>query len=395
MSPPAAGKIMPARFIQSAMVWLIAFSASFLLIALLLPGKALNAADGVTSTFRVLVTKLASFLPSGEQPEIVVMGSSLVLTPAVRCDDKMEGKTPCYERWYYDRYIPEYTHASYFQKQLNENAEVNVQIKNLGVASSIMSDQYAIFKLMLKEQKHPDLLILGLAPRDFLDNTQQRHLETPTRMFVREYDEAPLVVQGFSTQSIKDLSTRVQHRIDKVFGLIRSTCTEIACNLSGHKSRVELNTSAYVGDRPNRLKDLETYRKLYNPPNFKMLAEQSEYLRKLLSEAKQNDITVLVINMPLTKENIATLDSQAHTAYVDSLKQVTQANGAYFLNIGSEDPAYSLSDFEDCCHLNAHGGETFYRELLSFIRNKPEIVAGLSNTHSNLRIAKNGSKTSL
>jgi hypothetical protein len=194
-------RILPSRMLKSAMIWLLAFALSFLLIALLLPAKVFNAADGVTSTFRVLVTKLASFLPSREQPEIVLMGSSLVLTPAVRCDDKMEGKTPCYERWYYDRYIPEYTRASYFQKQLNENAGVSVQIKNLGVASSIMSDQYAIFKLMLKEQKRPDLLILGLAPRDFLDNTQQRHLETPTRMFVREYDEAPLTVQGLNKQS--------------------------------------------------------------------------------------------------------------------------------------------------------------------------------------------------
>lgn len=382
------------RLTQSALVWILAFVSTLLLVALLLPPRALNAADGVTGTFRVLVTKLASFLPSKEQPQIVVLGSSLVLTPAVRCDDKLDGKAPCYERWYYDRYIPEYTRSTYFQKQLREQAGVNVDIKNLGVASSIMSDQYAIFKLMLEEKKHPDLLILGLAPRDFLDNTQQHHLDTPTRMFVREYDEAPLAVTGCDPQSVKELSARIQHRIEKVFGRIRSACTELACSLSGHKSRVEYsNAVAYVGDRPNRLKDLQTYKKLYNPPNFQMLAQQSDYLKKLLLEAKQNKISVLIINMPLTRENIAALDPKAHSAYVESLDRLARAHGAYFLDIGSNDAEYSLSDFEDCCHLNALGGEKFYRELLSFICNKTEIVAGLSDSHSKAQIAKHNSKT--
>lgn len=389
-----------SRLNNSVSIWLLAFAACFMLVVLTIPGKALNAADGVTSTFRVLVTKLASFLPSNEQPQIVVLGSSLVLTPAVRCDDKLEGKAPCYERWYYDRYIPEYTRSTYFQQQLKEKAALNVEIKNLGVASSIMSDQYAIFKLLLAEKKHPQLLILGLAPRDFLDNSQQRHLETPTRMFVKEYEEAPLSLSGakhgFAPDELKDLSTRVQHRIDKVFGRIRSGCTELACKLSGHNSRVELNSSpAYVGDRPNRLKDIETYRKLYNPPNIKMLEQQSEYLKKLLVEAKQNKIDVLVINMPLTKENIASLDSRANEAYVAMLERTTRENGGQFLNIGSTNPEYSLSDFEDCCHLNSRGGETFYRQLISFMSNKPEIVARLSAPRDNVQIAKQTSKTPL
>lgn len=376
------GKTIIPYWLRSAMVWTLAFCVLGFVVAFTLPSRWLSAADGVTGTFRVLVTKLAAFLPSQENPDVVVMGSSLVLTPAVRCDDKLAGKPACYERWYYDRYIPEYTKSEYFEKKLKEEAGLDLRVKNLGVASSIMSDQFGIFRLMLNEKKQPRLLILGLAPRDFLDNTQQRHLETPTRQFMREYETESLLPDRWSVSGLKEAGTKVQHRIDKVIAKVRSAAVETACNLSGHSARAEFNPNGYVGDRPNRLKDLDTYKRLYNPPNFTMLEQQSSYLRKLLIAAEQHKVKVLVINMPLTKENIAALDPQAYQAYVASLGDLSQQYNAHFLDLGSKAEGYTLQDFEDCCHLNASGGEKLYASILSYLNNDKPLVSSLAHPKS-------------
>jgi hypothetical protein len=365
--------------LKSAFAWLLVFCYLGAGFALTIPARNLSAADGVSGTIRVLVAKLASFLPSAEQPDVVLLGSSLVLVPAVRCDDQLLGKTPCYDRWYYDRYIPCYSQSVYLQKQLQDKFGLTLRIKNLGVASSIMSDQCGIFKLMLSEGKRPGLLILGLAPRDFLDNSQQKHLQTPTRTFIHEYSQASLLPEKCDPAGLLAAGSKITHRFEKVFGRIRSECTDLACRLTGHPSQAEVNTTAAAGgDRPNRLVDVETYRKLYNPPNFTMLAQQSNYLEQLLATARENRISVLVINMPLTRENTDTLDRQALAAYQDTLANLTTKYGAGFLNIGSGSADYSLKDFEDCCHLNTRGGEKLYASLVSYLDNNHELLSALS-----------------
>jgi hypothetical protein len=366
------------KVLRSAFAWLIVFAIICSGCALLIPGRSLSAADGVAGTFKVLVTKLAAFLPSSEQPDIVFLGSSLILVPAVRCDDRLSGKSACYDRWYYDRYIPGYTQSIYLENQLKDKTGLSLKIKNLGVASSIMSDQWGIFQLMLSEGKRPRLLVLGLAPRDFLDNTQQKHLETPTRVFMREYSQSSLLPESLSAGELLDSAGRIEHRFQKVFGSLKNGCTNLACQLTGHPSRSEFsNGPVYVGDRPNRLVDIETYRKLYNPPNFKMLAQQNSYLSRLLETARQNGISVLVVNMPLTRENTDTLASEALNAYTRALAHVTQEYGAGFLDIGSHSPEYTLADFEDCCHLNGRGGEKFYASLVSYITGNEQMLAAL------------------
>lgn len=389
---PAAGAA--ARLLRSAFTWLLVFAVFCTSFVLLLPGRSLNAADGVSSTFKVLVTKLAAFLPSQEQPDVVMLGSSLLLVPAVRCDDKMAGKPPCFDRWYYDRYIPEYTQALYLEKHLADEAGLHLKIKNLGVASSIMSDQCGIFKLMLAEGKHPRMVILGIAPRDFLDNTQQKHMETPTALFMREYNESSLLPDEFTPDALLATTGKIEHRFKKVFAGIKTACTNLACEVSKHPGQAELNSQTYSGDRPNELKDIETYRKLYNPPNFRMLAQQTEYLRLLLSDARAHGISVLVINMPLTRENTDSLDQRALEAYRKALASTTQQCGAGFLDIGSSSPEFSTADFEDCCHLNTSGGEKLYSQLVSYINGNARLLAALRGQSANSPAGTNASRIS-
>ncbi|MBX9721924.1 MAG: hypothetical protein K2X81_11055 [Candidatus Obscuribacterales bacterium] len=377
---PKLSKPFPANLLSSESVLIVLFTLSFALVALLLPTRSLNAADGVNSSLRILVTKLAEFFPSKEKPDVAILGSSLVLLPAARCDDKLAGRPLCLDRWYYDRLVPEYTKSTYLQELIKQKTGQNFQIKNLGVASSIMSDHYGIFEMLRAENKLPKLIIVGVAPRDFLDNSCQRHLDTPVRQFMREYEEPAFLSANWKAENLKDFAEKIEHRIEKVFAQMKSSGVAIACKVTGHPERVEMTTSNEMG-RENRLKDLETYKKLYNPPNFKMLATQTEYLRKLLNEAKQSGVEVVLVNMPLTQANTAQLDPKALSAYNETLASVSQECGASYLNIGSASPDYALSDFEDCCHLNTGGGIKFYNTLASTVCQDRKIMASLNVAH--------------
>lgn len=351
--------------LQNPFLLIVLFLVVTMAVALCIPPKLLNAADGVESKYRVLVSKLSSFLKSSENPDVVIMGSSLVLMPAVRCDERAQGKNPCYDPWYYARFVPEYTKSDYFQNILKEKLGLTLNVKNLGVASSLMSDQQGIFEAMIKSGKKPRLLVLGLAPRDFLDNTQPEYLKTPTRQFLEEYNETSLLPTELSVKGLQESAERFEHRFKMIFAFVKEKATALACKTSGNPASVEYSVpNPSSAERVNKLADLNDYKRLYNPPNMEMLNAQTGYLRDLLVSAKQNGVHVIVVNMPLTHENLRALDRTAFREYVRSVSRLSLNYNASYVDIGSYS-GYQLSDFEDCCHLNAKGGKKFYNALVS------------------------------
>lgn len=356
--------------LSSVVVWILFFASACSLVVILFPSRLLNAADGIESRLRIVVEKLNPFLNTSEQADIVMLGSSLVLVPAVRCDDKLNGKNRRFDREFFARYILEYSKATYLEHQLKMQFGEDIKVKNLGIASAVMSDHFGIFKMMLEEEKHPRLLILALAPRDFLDNTQEEYLKTPTRMFIREFENPSFIPASLNSSDLLDASTNIEHRFEKVIAKLRTASVEMACAVTGHAAFVEHYRPPSVkrDELVNELNDLETYRHLYNPPNFKMLARQSEYLRQFLATAKAKKVDVLVVNMPVTKENIDTLDPSARSIYISSLKKLTKEFDTPLLDIGSDtEKLYMKTDFEDCCHLNTAGGEKFFAALVEYL----------------------------
>lgn len=365
MSAPTPTKNQAGIF-QSPYLLILFFLIAAMALALFMPNQLLDAADGVSGKYRVLITKLSRFFKSDEKPDVAFMGSSLVLVPAVRCDEKQAGKGHAYDPWIYARSIPEYTKSDYFQNLLQKQLGLTLSVTNLGIASSIMSDQKALLETMVANGKKPRLVVLGIAPRDFLDNTFPVADETATRSFLKELNETSLLPEALTPQAIADSATKIQHRYQKVFAFSKAKFLEVASNTSKHPVSTEFSETPSKEERQNKLVDLETYKKLYNPPNFEMLKEQSSSLRDFLLTAKQNGISVIIVNMPLTDQNIATLDRTALREYRKSIAYLATTYNAKLVDIGNCE-SYSLSDFEDCCHLNSRGGKKLYNTIISTV----------------------------
>ncbi len=345
----------------SPLLWLLAFVGLTLCLVLAVPKSWLDAADGVNGSYRRLVSKLSAYVSSEEEPDLIFLGSSLVLIPAAHCDNYLHAKAAGPD--FYDSFIPEYTKAEYLENLLAKENGSRLQIKNLGVASSIASDQLAIYKLLKSEKKLPRMLILGLAPRDFLDNTQQAYKQTPTAQFVQEHEDRSILPAALSLEECCGAFERFCHRGQKVLSRLKFICTNLAKDLRGESAAapVQACVPGPVWDREARLKkDLDTYRKLYNPANFEMLKTQSGFLDELLRSAKENHVEVLVINMPLRKMNTDLLDKKAYKAYLEQLSALSKTRACEFLDLGSNTGKFVDSDFEDSCHLNLEGAKKFY-----------------------------------
>lgn len=367
---------------SSPLGWLIAFLILSFCLVLAIPKTWLDAADGVSANYRRLVSKLSAYAASKEKPDVIFLGSSLVLIPAAHCDNYLHGRAAGPD--FYDSFIPEYTKAEYLEKLLAKQKRPNLQIKNLGVASSIASDQLSIFKMLCAEKKLPRLLILGLAPRDFLDNSQQAYTQTPTAQLIQEHEDRSALPARLTAEELKASLERLSHRGQKVLARIRHASTNLLKELRGESSNpAEACLPPPNWDRVSRLKkDLDTYRKLYNPPNFQMLKTQSSFLSELLQSAKDNGVAVLVVNMPLRKMNTELLDKNAYEAYLEQLARLSKENGCQFLDLGSNSGKFSDSDFEDSCHLNLEGAKKFYASLAERLESYPESFA---ETHAGSR----------
>ncbi len=394
MSAPRTNQHKSPWF-HSPYVLIVLFLIAAMAVALLVPPKMLDAADGVETKYRVLVSKLSNFLSSQENPDVVVMGSSLVLMPSVRCDEKADGKKPCYEPWFYDRLVPEYTKSDYFEKLLKNKLGLNLSIKNLGVASSIMSDQQGIFEAILSTGKKPRLVILGVAPRDFLDNTFPNAAKTPTHSFLTEFHDNSILPASFTAEGLQAYPTKLEHRFKKVMAYVKTHAIDVACNVSKHPATAEYTSSGGDGtERPNKLSDLERYKKLYNPPNYEMLNTQAGYLRDFLISAEHHGVNVLIVNMPLTRQNLAALNSDALKEYKRQINHLAMNYNATFLDLGSTS-SYSLNDFEDCCHLNSKGGRKFFDDLIASVqsdRSLHDYLATVSRSKKGMDVAAVGTE---
>jgi lysophospholipase L1-like esterase len=86
----------------------------------------------------------------------------------------------------------------------------------------------------------------------------------------------------------------------------------------------------------------------------------------MLQTAKVKHIDVLLVNMPLTPDNLNLLPAPTLARYNQTIKNIAAKYQAKFLD-WQQAPEYDSADFIDSCHLNARGGAKFYMHLADAI----------------------------
>jgi len=391
-------KTVAMRLATSTVVLLIVFFvAAEIVIRETRPLRMFNHTGLTSINQNFLVSKLPPCLSSHENPEVLLLGSSLVLVPSVRCDDSFHNRKTRFDRWYYRNVIDEYTKADFFQNALTKASSQNRKVLDLAIAASIMSDQHLILKKYLASGKKPELIVCGIAPRDFLDNLRQDPEKTPTYSILADLTcVKDLLEQKRSKEAISNFAFGYLSDVFKNRADYKTFLVGAASRISGHpvdlynatldqeKSAEPTTGMAVVAEKADRgvldnskplykepkntLSDLKEYNRIYLPVNNNVFKLQLGYLDKFLALATEHNIPVVLVEMPLTAENLAILPDDVRRRYSKKVQELATRYNAKIVTPG-ERMTFATDDFEDSVHLNTQGGLKVFSDVAQQIGN--------------------------
>jgi hypothetical protein len=264
---------------------------------------------------------------------------------------------------------------------------------NLSAPGQMPSDALLSLKAMINIAERPDIVIYGIAPRDFLDSTLASPLNTEHFRYLRRLVNVDDIVTGLFrsifekldwwlgrnfylygssldfkmlfTDAIQDFANRfiptpaTTHPFtwwDRVRLIPNYVPGEI------HAEAIMTSPIKSTGDvhwTDNTKEYIERYRK----PDPNIYHTQFYFLQKLAQYCHRERIELVLVNMPLTSYNIGLLNAQTYFNYMEALLGFGAKNNVPVVNL-CDLSHYQNSDFHDSVHLNGFGGKKFFDALV-------------------------------
>lgn len=236
-----------------------------------------------------------------------------------------------------------------------------------------------VFARCLSLGKKPKLAICDISPREFLDNYQPDHEKTPVYIVLKDMSSFSELLQAKAS-----LATLLNCAVSSVSSLVRDRddykqlFVNQACRLSHHPANLAAKPSAELSPAPAAHptqapgptytaaswhgQDLDYYKKSYLPINEQTFTTQMRYLSSYLKLAKENQVAVLLVKMPLSKSNKDLLPPQWQAAFNEAVDRNARLYGASVVEPDQE-VQFSPQDFEDSAHMNFSGGQKLFETL--------------------------------
>jgi hypothetical protein len=335
------------------------------------------------------IIKFAEGVPnythSREYRPLVVFGSSLVIAPSARLNDMHYSKPDEYG------YRSKTPGAGIYERAIKSIRGNCPEMKILAVPGSVVSDQVLILRTLIEARKAPKMLVFTLAPRDFMDNeVGEKTGDTATARVLdfvshnKNFWPQSLTPTGFencwkSHHSYLDLVRKHFSRSlrDKVCtwsghpkDLWSAALTKVASDptqgevkeASGEAREEKINADNL--DPAAMARDLKTYKDRYQPANRATFEQQVEALDQLLAMTKEAHIATLLVEMPLSRENLDLLQPEQKAMLADSVKKLATRYDVDFIDYNqSAAPPFETSDFYDSVHLNKPGARKFVNQF--------------------------------
>ncbi|GEM_PF-6732265 len=288
-----------------------------------------------------------------------------------------------------------------WSKSISQTIGRDVKVVNLAWHAGMFSDCNKTLKAYLHSQKTPQIVLLMTAPREFSDNltaqtgvlagysvepdsfTTLDRLQNAESLYSQALVLAEIVIPGKLLNQLisnddgtcsKALNTVItyysetfrEHKIahDKIVEfcvkhLQRAETLAGAMNYRGKStSAITVKTQEFSPFE----RDIAMYRQRYNPTNAKNVKQAEIALTQLQETCKAKGIYLILLNMPLTRENRALIAPETYTNFIEKLNAAALAPNCLFVDAG-KNSNFSNSDFHDSVHLNRSGKEKL-RELI-------------------------------
>jgi len=347
------------------------------------------------------------YLNTKPSPPIVLLGSSLLMHPISRQDADFLNKDLDYVHHH---------RSIYMEEQLESRFKQNSLICfNFALPGGMMSDDYIVARALFSGKQRPKLVVLGLSVRDFMDNGVHCAGATPAFRYLKRFTNVDDLISIAMPQWWQrldywvgkavylwgkklDIQVALSEESKKILTpMVTSFCNksqldnlDLSRNLASNlRSEVEEGMFIVKTHQPYSFENnSKEYIKRYRSPNQPLFEIQKQFLEKTLSFCSQENIAVLVINMPLTKQNIALIPKGSYQQYVSTLAHTCQQWNCSFvdLNQGSNFPT---STFYDTSHMNATGGKKLVDIIVNCITNNNRLASSLLPSPKHIELAGN------
>lgn len=325
---------------------------------------------------------------------VALLGSSTMVSAVAGCDAN-------YLNTGLD--LTNHHRSVYLDHQLQDRFKGEYESFSLAAPGQMPSDAYISLKGMVASASRPDIVIYGVAPRDFVDSTLSAPGDTDAFKYVTRIVNIDDVAQRVFRSPFGKLEWLIQRTVYLYgYGLDIRLQMEEWTNafLNNVLPRPWTKTPFTWWDRqkllPNYLPaeihpeavmagpiDRKTaeakfndntleYLHRYNHPDPHTYKTQMYFLAKIAEFCRKERMELVIVNMPIMLDNIRLLKPGGYMSYLQSLREFgcNYSVAVYDLN---DFGRFSRSDFHDSVHLNAFGGQKFLDDVASTIRKDPRV----------------------
>jgi hypothetical protein len=315
------------------------------------------------------------------RPTVMLLGSSLIMHPFWAMDAEKNPRLPD---------IFHYHGSIALEDKLAEVGAPKQRVYSLAIFGEMISDAYIYVNDFMKGDKKPEVLMFGIAPRDFHDSDLPAPMATFTFKRLVGMDNFPRYAESFlpgwndKADFVASHSCffygkrwRLQHEVQRVvdrFYNLAGIPKESAAPAA--QADPDKNTAGFMlnGSAEERWSNsVKEYRRRYHGIGDKDLSIQEGFLKKVLDVCADRHIKVVLVNMPLSKKNRDLMPADFYSKFRAKIATMAERPDVKFVDLG-DSPDFTEEDFWDTAHLNHFGG----RKLINHIA--PDIAAEL-NSH--------------
>jgi hypothetical protein len=333
-----------------------------------------------------------AYVRQTEAPDMVLMGSSMVGSATFAADANTLQQALDFVK---------HRHGATLEKDLQQRLGGQVSVFNWSLGGAMVSDAYMISRALFNGKLKPKMVVIGVGPRDFMDNSlQAAGVTEPFRFFSRFVDTGRL-----TGLALPDFFARLDYEVNTRFPL-RKLGMDWQCALAAKsedgvskKSQNQLlRAISATGDVspgewviPANMPDIfqdnsKEYQRRFANPNPPGYAGQLEFFKEFLSYLKANDVDVLVVGMPTLWPNRKLLPDSFWTQWRSTVSSLCKENDVQWLD-WTDSPNFVVADYLDTVHMNAKGGQKFFNLLADKIVSAPKYVAALQGKNQPRAVA--------
>ncbi len=318
-----------------------------------------------------------SYLAAPKAPDVVLLGSSLVMIPTPMLDaDYLNKPFDCVH----------HDHSIYMQDRLADLlGPKNLSCINFGLPGGMISDDYMVARYLLNNERKPKVVVLGITLRDFIEHhVQYPATSHPYRYFSQFMDVADIVDiampqiwqradylwgrnfvlwgKRLQMQAIADEVSK------KAIAPLQSTQVAVNPVTDAERNKTlaaKLKAIAEEGEfmmEPHKLALFEDntneYRSRFRGDKRELFNAETAFLARLLKLLRDRNIEVLVANMPLMPANMSVMPPGMYDQYIAITKKLAAEHNCKFLDL-NDSTKFVVSDFRDTAHMNGNGGKKF------------------------------------